>query len=93
MLRAGQIAKGYQQWNKIDARPRKKTVVVFLSSLTVGLTERRLTNATKNSKEQKEQKFIRKKYPPPKKYLPGDFFGNALNCFPRVFELPLPRSA
>jgi hypothetical protein len=30
---------------------------------------------------------------PPKKCFPGEYFGNALNCFPRVFDIPLPRNA
>jgi hypothetical protein len=44
----------------------------------------------RNNKKSKEKEV--KQIPPEKKF-PGDFFGNVLIFFSRVFELPLPRNA
>jgi hypothetical protein len=77
---------------KLDARPRKTFFIMFL-----GFPYREALNQRSNKVERKKgQKFSRKKIPP-KKYFPGEFLGNVLNCFPLVFELrfelPLPRNA
>jgi hypothetical protein len=52
-----------------------------------------LNQRNKKVERKKVEKSPRKKNPPPKKYLPGEFFGNVLNLFSRGFELPLPRNA
>jgi hypothetical protein len=68
----------------LDPRPRKTFVIAFL-----GFPYREALN----QRNKKVERNRSQNNPPPKKYVPGEIFRNALSFVSRVFELPLARNA